>query len=60
MSTAESPNLEGDDPPEPLVHADERQVHLDADRSFVIYPEREPRRRPSVYRNCSNCVVSSE
>lgn len=39
-NTSEPPNLE-EGSFEPLVHADERQVHLDTNRSFVIYPERE-------------------
>ena len=39
-STPEPSSLEGEGSSEPLVHADERQVQLDADRSFVIYPER--------------------
>lgn len=31
----EEPELEG-----PTPHSDERQVHLDTERSFVLYPER--------------------
>lgn len=56
VSGADEPTPTDPDAPPPEPHRDERQIHLDTERSFVFYPAGEPHPVSSIIPSLNTAV----